>query len=208
MVWSPEDAREDVMARLLLAAAVSLVVATPALAWDVYGAIGAKYAELGGPAGPLGEALSSEAPAADGGRFNNFRNGFIYWHKRTGAHAVYGLIGQKWAAAGKERGFGYPLTDESPAANGGRFNDFANNATITFHPRVGANAIYGDIRVKWIARGREAGSCGYPLKDEHDYNGGRRQEFTKGAIDWRPPHRIFTSCGAFNNDVELHPVRE
>ena len=193
---------------IILAGSAVLLSASPALALDVYGAIGDKYGELRGPAGPLGQALSSEAPAEDGGRFNNFQNGFIYWHPRTGAHAIYGLIGEKWAAAGKERGFGYPLTDELPARSGGRYNDFSKNATIIFHPRIGTAAIYGDIRLKWIASGREAGSCGYPLKDEYAYNGGRRQEFTKGAIDWHAPHRVTSSCGAFSNDVELHPVSE
>jgi uncharacterized protein with LGFP repeats len=164
-------------------------------AYAVYGAIQAKWMELKGPNGPLGAARSSEADAARGGRFNAFQYGFIYFHPSFGAHAVYGLIGQKWNATGRENNFGYPLTDEMPGVRGGRYNDFENDATITWHPRAGVYAVYGLIRVAWVKAGRENGKCGYPISDEYDSGGSRRSNFERGHITWRAGQReAFVSC--------------
>src|SRR5690606_19395708 len=70
---------------------------------------------------------TEERPTPDGvGRFRHFEGGSIYWHPRTGAHVVHGLIRQKWAELGWERSFlGYPTSDELPLANGaGRYSEF------------------------------------------------------------------------------------
>lgn len=99
-------------------------------AYQVYGAIGEKRRQLGAESGPLGAPRSDESDAARGGRYNDFQYGFIYWYPNIGAHAVYGLIGEKWNQLGRERGFGYPLTDEQPAKNGGRFNDFESGIDL------------------------------------------------------------------------------
>jgi hypothetical protein len=163
-----------------------VVTARDARAQRVYGAIADKWRLLGAATGPLGAPTSDESDAARGGRFNTFQNGFIYWHRNLGeAHAVYGLIGQKWNALGREKGFGYPLTDEQPAKNGGRFNDFENGGSIYFHPTFGVHAVYGAIRAKWHELGREAGALGYPLSDETtSVNGGRFVNFQFGVISW------------------------
>lgn len=163
--------------------------AWPAVGYQVYGAIGEKWNQLGGANGVLGAARSDEADAARGGRFNAFQHGFIYWHPSTGAHAVYGAIGEKWNQLGRERGFGYPLTDELPAAGGGRYNDFEGGGSIYWHPSTGARAVYGAIHAKWHALGRERGVLGYPTSDEQPaYNGGRYNNFQKGMIYWHPLH--------------------
>jgi uncharacterized protein with LGFP repeats len=95
-----------------------------AVAFQVYGAINDKWRAMGGQSSPLGAPRSDEASAANGGRFNNFQYGFIYWHPRSGAHAVYGLIGEKWNALGREGGVcGYPTSDEYDF-QGGRRNNF------------------------------------------------------------------------------------
>src|SRR6185436_14366452 len=143
----------------------------------VYGFIGQKWAQLQGTAGPLGAARSSEADAERGGRFNNFQNGYIYWHPNFGAHAVYGPIGAAWNAMGRERGLGYPLTDQMRGPAGGRYNDFEQNATISWRSDTGAHAVYGFIRNEWVRLGREGGGCGYPIRDEYDWQGGRRSDF-------------------------------
>lgn len=178
----------------------------------VYGAIGDKWNELGGATGALGPVRSSEADADRGGRFNLFRNGFIYWHPSYGAHAVYGLIGEKWNALGRERNFGYPLTDEMPGGNGGRYNDFENNATITWHPQAGTHSVYGLIRLKWIELGREGPNspCGYPIRDEYDVQGGRRTDFQRGYITWRRGARAAEAhCSVLiDHGTALNPVEE
>ena len=152
--------------------------------FEVYGAIGQKWTELQRERGPLGGARTDELDASRGGRYNEFQNGYIYWHPNLGAHAVYGLIGQKWNALGRERGYGYPLTDELPAKNGGRYNDFEGGRSIYWHPRTGAHAVYGAIRQKWEDLGRERSIHRYPKTDEYQDGAFRRVDFECGYIRW------------------------
>jgi len=173
------------MKRVILLLAASLVMAKPAGAFQTFGAIGAKYTSMGGAAGPLGPVKSDESDAIGGGRISLFGNGAITWHPRYGTHAVYGLIGAKWFAFGREAKFGVPVTDEMAAPGGGRYNDFSGNATIDFY-KGSAHAVWGLIRARWIATGREGGACGYPISDELDVPGGRRSYFEHGTITWKP----------------------
>ena len=168
-----------------------LVVNQPVHAQAVYGLIFDKWASMGGANSPLGAAKTDEQSAARGGRFNEFQNGFIYWHPKFGAHAVYGLIGVKWNQLGRENGLGYPITDELPAANGGRFNDSENNASIYWHPNTGTYAVYGNIRTKWVSMGREKSRLGYPTSYEQPSGsaGQRVSNFQGGAIYWNSGSR-------------------
>ena len=142
-----------------------------------------KWLEMGGGLGHLGLAKTEEREAIRGGRYIEYKYGYIYWHPDYGAHAVYGAIGEKWDALTREGDLGFPLTDELAAAGGGRYNDFENNATITWQDEVGAHAVRGLIRDRWIALGRERG-CGFPVSEEHDIKGGRKSEFQRGSIVW------------------------
>ncbi len=170
-------------------------------AQHVSGAIADKWRQLGGLTSPLGAPTTDERAAARGGRFNEFKNGFIYWNPSPsiGAHAVYGLIGQRWNQLGREVGYGYPVTDEQPAKNGGRFNDFENGGSIYWHPTFGVHIVYGAIRGKWHELGREAGALGYPASDEAAaFNGGRFNNFQFGMIYWHPKfgaHAVYGRIG-------------
>lgn len=68
----------------------------------------------------LGKADGIMCMAPDGrGRFWHATNGSIYWSPETGARTVRGLIRQRWAAMGWERGaLGYPMTDEITTYDG------------------------------------------------------------------------------------------
>lgn len=187
-----------VQAKLLVA--LALVSSSGSVAaYQVYGAIGEKWRQLEAEAGPLGAPRSDERDAARGGRYNEFQYGFIYWHPDTGAHAVYGAIGEKWNQIGREGGFGYPIIDEQPAKDGGRFNDFENGGSIYWHPKTGAHPVYGVIRAKWHELGREAGALGYPVSDESAaFNGGRFSNFQFGMIYWHPRfggHAVYGRIG-------------
>src|SRR5262249_31865044 len=113
-----------------------------------YGLIGAEYAatanerDAGGRVVQrvLGLPTSDElaVPGGAGGRRNSFQGGGIYWSPTTGAHDVYGLIGQCWAALGRERSFlGYPVTNEMDAP-GGRINYFQHG---TIYWSASTNAV-------------------------------------------------------------------
>jgi hypothetical protein len=169
-------------------------------AHHVYGAIYQKYVELGGPGGGLGYPLTDEKGGAGGaGRYNRFQHGSIAWHPQIGAHEVHGDIHAKWASLGHES-YGYPFTDESPAARGGRFNHFRafrgdggfEDKSIHWTPDTGAHETHGLIRDKWAEMGWEHGYLGFPISDEMDLPeglpmlDGRVSRFQNGIIVWTP----------------------
>lgn len=86
-------------------------------AHEVHGAIKAKYDALNGPEGVLGLPLTDETAADNGGRYNDFERGSIYWTDHTGPMMVRGSIRNVWSAAGWEQGpLGYPVSDEQHLA--------------------------------------------------------------------------------------------
>lgn len=95
----------------------------------IWGAIRAKWAEMGWENSPLGYPETDELTAPDGvGRYNHFsKAGSIYWTPSTGAHAVWGAIRVRWEELGWERSYvGYPTSDETVFPEGGRANTFEN----------------------------------------------------------------------------------
>ncbi len=121
---------------------VGEVTASYPTQYNVRGAILVKYNSSGAASGPEGAATSNELGTPDGiGRFNTFQNGSIYWTPSTGAEMVYGLIFQKWASLGYERGvLGYPTTDEV-ADPQGRRSTF-QNGYIIFNSSTGVTTAY------------------------------------------------------------------
>src|SRR5215475_6711498 len=184
-----------ILCSLAISCSGLLMVLTPERVFGqrVYGKIGEKYAALHGPTGPLGAAVSDEANAPYGGRFNAFRNGYIYWHPEIGnAYGVWGGIGEKWNGAGRVQ-FGYPITDETTTPDGrGRYNHFRAmhqpgrpESSIYWTPQSGAYLIYGEIRKAWAAAGWER-SIGFPTGDEFQWGKYRRMNFERGYIKWSP----------------------
>ena len=162
--------------------------------FDVFGAILDKWADLNYSDGPLRFPASDELFAFDGvGKYRNFEGGIVSWRSETGAHIVWGLIGERWLQIGREQ-FGYPITDESATPDGrGRYNHFRAlqlpsqpEASIYWHPDTGAHEVYGGIRAKWAEMGWEQSALGYPVSVEQDQDGGRVQQFQGGALFWTP----------------------
>jgi hypothetical protein len=159
---------------------------------NVIGAIHAKWAEISMAPNNLGDPVDNEVPTFDGiGRIQAFQRGMICWHPETGAHVVWGLIGERWLQIGREK-FGYPITDEIPTPDGrGRFNHFRTvhfpgkpEASIYWHPDTGAYEVYGAIREKWAEFGFERSHLGFPITAEQDFDGGRVQRFQRGSLRW------------------------
>jgi LGFP repeat len=105
--------------RLITIALVLISSAVTSAAWAT--PISDKYAQLGGAGGFLGQPTVAETVTPDGvGHYRHYEGGSIYWHPRTGAHEVHGLIGQRWAQLNWEQGYlGYPITDEINTVDGG-----------------------------------------------------------------------------------------
>ncbi|MEC5190896.1 MULTISPECIES: hypothetical protein [unclassified Arthrobacter] len=86
-----------------------------------FGAIGAKWRELGGAAGPLGEPTANEKCDPAGLCVEPFTSGEIYYTPATGAKAVLfaaGKTGPQWKSKGGIAAFGYPIADEKCVADG------------------------------------------------------------------------------------------
>lgn len=81
-----------------------------------YGAICARWRELGGASSILGLPRTDELDTDDGrGRWNAFDGGDIYWRADLGAHEVYGAIRAHWLdMGGVTSKAGYPRTGELP----------------------------------------------------------------------------------------------
>ena len=83
-------------------------------AFELHGAIRAKYFKESRFAPLLGFPLNDESPTVDGvGRFNHFERGSIYSHPNIGTNEVHGAIRSRYFQLGAEGGeLGYPITGE------------------------------------------------------------------------------------------------
>ena len=133
--------------------------------FEIHGSILAKWKKLGGVKGTFGYPVTDESVTPDQiGRYNHFQNGSIYYRPCVGgAYQVTGLIRNRWAELGWEKGYlGYPLTDELPTSDGnGRYNRF-QRGVVVWHPTYGTKVIWGKIYHKWIAANDVKGTYGYP----------------------------------------------
>jgi hypothetical protein len=83
-------------------------------AHEVHGDIRAKYNAYGAANGVLGLPTTDESKTPDqGGRYNHFQAGSIYWTPNTGPMVVRGAVRNLWAGRGWEQNpaFGYPIAD-------------------------------------------------------------------------------------------------
>lgn len=80
-------------------------------AWEVHGGILGSYRMLGAELSPLGVPLSPEQPGTlPGSVIQRYSGGTMYWSGATGAHPVYGAIGQRFQSIGAERVVGLPVS--------------------------------------------------------------------------------------------------
>lgn len=135
----------------------------------VQGAILEKYQETGGETSLLGCPQTDELTTPNGvGRYNTFAGGSIYWSPDTGAHPVWGAIGDKWGAMGWEGGsLGFPAGDELTNPDGVGKRQKFQGGTVYWHPTAsnGAHAVSGKIGWVWSAYNWESGDFGYPMSD-------------------------------------------
>lgn len=119
----------------------------------------------------FGYPTIDESITADGaGRYSLFRalhlsgapESIIFWNETTGTHEVFGAIFHEFKIVGWESGpLGYPIGPELPTFDGeGRSQEF-RRGVISWHPRLGAYAIWGPVVTKWRALGKE--QFGYPI---------------------------------------------
>lgn len=172
---------------VLTGTAMGTAGARPIGAFEVGGAIEKAYDRAGGAA-TFGNPTGPESEA-NGGKFQVFERGCsIYWSVGTDAHAICGLIRDKWGSMGWENSpLGFPLTDESAGGKDGsaRFNQFPGGV-VFWSEETGAHPVWGSILGIWNANNADHGRYGLPTSDEYDYKGGKAQDFQGGRITWQP----------------------
>jgi uncharacterized protein with LGFP repeats len=151
-------------------------------AWSVRGAIRTAWAGTGSEKGPLGYPLTDARALPNGGQYQQFQGGYVYWTAATGAWPVRGAMRTAWARTGSEKGpLGYPMSGEVALRNGGRYQKF-QGGYVYWTAATGAWAVRGAIRTAWARTGSENGRLGYPTSDETGTAAKRRQTFQRGTI--------------------------
>ncbi|MFI7480857.1 CAP domain-containing protein [Kocuria sp. M1R5S2] len=164
-------------------------------AYGVRGAIGNKWAQLGGTTGVGAPIMAERGGLAEGGVYQEFRRAdgrrsTIYWSPSHGANVIHNTasIGRKWIAAGREHNFGLPSTDER-GISGGAYQVFTRQGRgtkVLWSPGAGSRAVkeYGAIGRAWKAAGHERG-YGFPVTDEYPHGAEVRQRFSNGyTVHW------------------------
>jgi uncharacterized protein with LGFP repeats len=125
----------------------------------------------------------------DGGCFQPFQGGAIYWSPATGAQIVRGPIHGRWAGMQWETGrLGYPTGEQiCGLKDGGCFQDFQRGA-MYWTSTTGAQPVLGSIQKKWASTQWETGYLGYPTGGETCGLTGKgcAQQFQGGRIYWSP----------------------
>lgn len=154
--------------------------------------------ERAGVDSTLGCPLEPVRATADGrGQFAVFEttgrrySAWIYWSQDTGAHVVFGEIGEKWVALDSQAGqLGFPTSDERRNRDlDGRRQEF-QGGLLYWHPTrsKGAHPISGEFFVAWGKTDYEMGALGYPVSDVLSSSDGvgRYQDCTGGTIISHP----------------------
>ena len=105
-------------------------------AFEVHGAILAKYLASGGPA-MWGFPVSNEndviGDSGPIGRLSEFEGCTIFWSAGSGANEVHGDIRVRYRSVKGPAGkLGFPTSDEQDIAGGGRYNTFENGSILWF----------------------------------------------------------------------------
>ncbi|WP_051162969.1 LGFP repeat-containing protein [Nocardia brevicatena] len=99
---------------------------------SVSGPIYQKYNENGGPSGTLGLPEGPEQVAPNGGRYQDFTGGSVFFNDETGTHIVWGDIREEWERSGGADGpLGFPTSDEENTPEGKK-SEF-QGGTITWN---------------------------------------------------------------------------
>ena len=192
-------------------------------AFAVYGEIAKKWNSIGWLT--FGYPITDQLVTPDGrGLFNHFRavdradkaEASIYWTERTGAHAIYGAIREKWASLGWERSVvGYPTSDEFED-NGYRRVDFEHGYYIRWSakPRPADGDSKGGAEIacrQWKMQTRFAIRGGGPDHDGPDVEIDVIRQtgpsfFAKARYVTKIPHDMLDKVGDVIGKIEANRI--
>lgn len=166
----------------------TLAISASGKAVLIGGVIGATWLTAGAFTSPAGAPTAGETCGlVNGGCFQTFEHGSIYFSPRTGGHYVAAAELAAWGATGWERGvYGYPAGD-STATTGGRLQTF-QGGTLVMPDGGQPRFVGGMIGATWLASGGLASAAGAPTGNEICglVGGGCFQTFAGGSIYYSP----------------------
>ncbi|ALU38624.1 hypothetical protein AS188_01405 [Kocuria flava] len=163
-------------------------------AHPVGGAIGSRWARMGGEAVVGAPTTPERGGLAEGGVYQQFaragRTTTIYWAPGHGAWPLenWTAIGRKWIAAGREHTHGLPVIEERSLPGGAwqMFRRGTNVYKVLWSPGAGARIVQENSAIgqRWKAAGYERG-YGFPVTDEYRWGTEVRQRFSGGhTVHW------------------------
>jgi uncharacterized protein with LGFP repeats len=146
----------------------------------------AAYKSLGSSTGTLGAPTTGyQCGLRDGGCFQHYQHGSIYWSPKSGAHSVTGQLRTRWSQLKWETGvLGYPTNEPyCGLVNGGCFQEF-QGGSLYYQAAAGSHWTRDMVRAKWGSLQWENGKLGYPITDLACglKNGGCFQRFQGGSV--------------------------
>ena len=128
-----------------------------------------------------GQPTGAQTPV-NGGAYQRFERGVVYWSGATGAHFVSGDVLGAFGRYGWQGGFlGFPTSDEV-AGKGGAYQRFAGG--VIYRGPGGAHPVWGDMLSAYGRNGWQDGAMGYPIGDVTGTPGGLYQRFERGVAYW------------------------
>lgn len=156
-------------------------------AQSIHGGIKNKWVSSGFENGALGYPTSGELAAADGGVYQTFQGGTIYWSTKAGAVRFNNNLYSAWTASGASSGLlGKPTTDSICGLKNNGCYQLFEKRTLYWTAETGAQYVHGGIKNKWLSVGLENGALGYPTSGEIPAGDGVYQTFQGGTINWTP----------------------
>jgi uncharacterized protein YkwD len=150
--------------------------------------------------GSLGLATSKEITGIkNGGSYQTYQKGAIYWTSATGAKVVRGAIQSVWNSRSAQNGvLGYPTSDEYKVLTGMAQNFQVGK--IYYSSTKGTFVVRGAIGSRYDSS-NGTGNLGLPVSNEIGglKNGGVYQKFEKGVIYWSPATGAWFSKGAIRS---------
>lgn len=146
-----------------------------------------KYNQMGAENSWLGRPIGSVRPAGNGGAYQQFENGKIYWRSYIGAWPVRaGDIDSLYAANRYESGYlGYPRSAEITIPGRGVYQQFEGGQVYWSTP-TNANAVrHGSMFNRFAQLHYEGGYLGFPTAAEIKVKNGVYQQFEGGRLYWR-----------------------
>ncbi|WP_264354487.1 L,D-transpeptidase family protein [Pseudarthrobacter sp. MM222] len=166
-----------------------LIYYGPGGTWQIWGAVGAAYDNLGGPGSYLGYPTAAEQCGLPGGACRQtFQRGAVYFAPGAGTFPVWGAINAKYEAHGGSRGYlGYPTGAEKCGLRGGGCSQSFQRGNVYYAAGAGTQAVWGGVGQFYSARKAQNGALGYPTTAEACNGSGYcSQSFQYGVLQWIP----------------------